>query len=161
MCLNIKTRWHKTDNPSIFMALKAEKPIVAHKLLEMQDGILATPYQYLPIEFRSGKKTVKGQGFEKKNTSIVNGMYKIPYVRCGVHAFSDKKSAKAAIANACGMGWDFLNYRAVIPAGSYFFIGCEGDIVSDKLIIFENEDAYNKYAEANEPCTLTEYINQI
>ncbi len=161
MCLTIKTRWHKTDKPSIFMALKAKKPIVAYKLLEMQDGILATPYQYLPIKFRSGQKTVKGIGFEKENSSLVNGMYKFPFVRYGVHAFSHKKSVEEALSNAKSMGWDFLNYRAVIPAGSYFFIGSEGDIVSNKLIIFENEDAYNKYAEANEPCTLTEYINQI
>ena len=50
------------------------------------------------------------------------------------------------------MCWTFKKFFAVIPAGSKFFVGKEddGDIVSNKLIIFESEDAYEEYCENHE-----------
>ena len=146
MCLTINRAIQALTKQGKFKAFTAKTDIAVDKLLEengMVDG-LSTPYQYIPIKFRKGRVTLKARGFASVTPEAE--------VAIGIHAFYSRKATAYELDYAKTMGWAFKKFFAVIPAGSKFFVGREdnGDIVSNKLIIFESEDAYEEYCENHE-----------
>ena len=60
-------------------------------------------------------------------------------VENGIHSYVEKRFTT-------GM------HYAIIPKGTKFFIGCEGDVVSEKLIIYKRKPLFFKR------CNMQEYI---
>ena len=147
MCLTINRAIHALTKYGEFKAFTAKTDIAVDKLLEENGAVidgLSTPYQYLPIKFRKGRVTLEARGFASVTTAAE--------VAIGIHAFCSRKATEHELDYARSYGWVFKKFFAVIPAGSKFFVGREidGDIVSNKLIIFESEDAYEEYCENHE-----------
>ena len=53
-------------------------------------------------------------------------------------------------------------HYAIIPKGSKFFIGREGDIASSNLVVFKNKTKYNKNKKyfGDKPIELSEYLEK-
>lgn len=59
-------------------------------------------------------------------------------VEKGLHSFRNKSAAHTLCKNLNeyrGRRYRFYIYKAIIPMGSYYYVGDDNDIVSDRLII--------------------------
>ena len=126
MCLIVKKRWHKDGKPLI-----AEENIPVFKVLrkDTRRG-LETPFFEYPIVFKDGKAILESElvGFEPRRYNDSYTCYK------GIHACLDRLSS-IALKRRCP-GGNGLVYKAIIPKGTQYLIGINGDIVSTKMIIF-------------------------
>lgn len=143
MCLCINLDYHKANKNHKPITLVAEQTILVHKMVEKDDNNhLYTPYNYMPINFDDEY----GMFFYKTTKfSFENGCGDAVYVIRGIHTFAELENAKDSVdflSNGCGANVSI--YNAVIPKGSKFFIGKDGDIVSSNLVVFKNKTKYNK-----------------
>lgn len=120
MCLHIDVRYHPNYGKK-GQAFVAQKPILVYKWLRYADktGGIA-PYQgtrwYFGVEKRISNFTY---GWSSRRT-VVNA---------GLHAFFTKDAIRC-------YGKVF---PAVIPVGAHFFIGKDGEIVSNALTVYRTE----------------------
>lgn len=133
MCLVVKNKWHKDGKPLI-----AEEDLPVFKVLhkDIRRG-LETPIRGYPIVFTDVKATmeselsvIKSIGFKK---SI--GFRNLYLCYKGIHAYINRLSSGE-------LKWKFpignvFVYKAIIPKGTEYLIGDDGDIVSTKMIIFD------------------------
>ena len=69
----------------------------------------------------------------------------IYYVIKGIHTFAKVEDAEDSLRFlSTNCGEKVKLYNAVIPKGSRFFIGRDGDIASSNLVVFKNKTKYNK-----------------
>lgn len=150
MCLFISTKYHHAVNKEYRAKKVGAKPILVHKLLEWDNGRLQTPYEYLPIVFENGQRTIYGEGFmsvhDKREEFFTE-------VEEGVHAYRTAESALDGILEA-KENWDFEKFYGVIPTGELYFVGRDGDIVASKMIIFKSKRSLNKYLNGKETITI-------
>jgi hypothetical protein len=138
MCLTIKDTFHKKGKP-----LVAERSILVYKMLERYAGKkynnqYHTPYMGTPINFcDEGDNMYFYKATRLQKDSI--------YISKGIHSFSDKKTAidEVNMYNEGSLYRMSMHY-AVIPKGSKFFIGSDGDIVSTNLVVFKRKKDYDK-----------------
>lgn len=143
MCLCIDLKYHKRKNNRA-IPLVAEQTIFVHKMVEKDDNNhYYTPYNYMPINFDDeyGMFFYKTTRFSYYN----DGCSSTIYINKGIHSFTDIEEAESNNKYfSCLCGADVRIYNAVIPKGSKFFIGRNGDIVSSNLVVFKNKTKYNK-----------------
>ena len=132
MCLSINKKFHKNNKP-----LKAEKDIRVYKCLDIQFGI-TTPFMYHPIKFDEEGKCILTSG-ELKPTSEDT-------INKGIHAYRTKNDAIITCLMFPETGT--TAFKATIPKGTKYFIGNNGDIVSEKMII------YNEFYLTGEETTI-------
>lgn len=130
MCLTINDTFHKKGK-----SLKAEQNILVYKVLERGfDEKYYTPYQGMPINFNPNDGM-----FFYKNTRLLRGDI-AGSIANGIHSFFNDAKADA-LANKFYK--ESMHY-AIIPKGSRFFIGENGDIVSTNLVVFKTKKDYLK-----------------
>ena len=151
MCLLINSIFHTEYNkyreykyfPKCFVA---DRDIHCVKVLQQnQLGIKPyfTPFQKSPVDFVNGVAEIKTNIKRRKynfRVVIVCGKF---YIYDGVHSL-------------CYIQPEYLTLNnveckdAIIPKGTKFYVGNNKDIVSEKLLVFENEGDYKKYKEGKE-----------
>ena len=138
MCLTIKDTFHKKGKP-----LVAERSILVYKMLERYAGkkynsLYHTPYMGTPINFCDEGDNM----YFYKTTRLQKDSI---YINKGIHSFSDKKTAIDEV-NMYNEGelYRMSMHYAVIPKGSKFYIGDDGDIVSTNLVVFKRKKDYDK-----------------
>lgn len=172
MCLRINEYYHLDGEP-----LKASQDIVVYKVLIKENDVTPyfaplsitnshyhpykkedryyTPYRNYQIFFSGGLATLEAK--LDPDIEIYGGT-----VNEGIHAYTTFEKARqeeeglratVSLRNKSGMP---LIFRAVIPAGTPFYVGTLGDIVSAKLDVYyvveisEDKEAYtfdNWYAK--------------
>ena len=136
MCLFISRFWHG-KNP---------KPKIAKRDIHVWKGLMKfnnypfyyTPYQQSKILFLKGVATqIADLRQERRVNSII--------ITEGIHAALTKRKLRSILKNICLKNQSF--HHAIIPKGSKYYIGfvLDQDIVSDKLLVFETEEAYKYY----------------
>ena len=160
MCLSVNLNYHKVeDNKPI--ALIAKQSLLVYKVLSSTDGVhYHTPFQYQSINFDDKY----GMFFyETTKFSIFEDLDYEYNVTCGIHSFMDihianlvkKYFQKRSIIR-------IVIRHAIIPKGSKFYIGVDGDVVSNDLVVFESKTKYNKNKEyfGDEPIEFSEYLRK-
>ena len=152
MCLYINQNYHKKQKGEKFPApfIADENILVSKKLEKKWVGKhywYYTPYQEKLITFNeNGYCLVESDlidtfcpfGIE----CVVNTYYDTTYYKVyeGIHSYNNKIEDEEF--------WKIYHY-AIIPKGGLYYIGIWGDIVSDKLIIFKNQKAFEDYKKEN------------
>lgn len=112
--------------------------IKVYKMLNAWDRRkIITPYQHTPVDFKDGKFELWIDDKELK-PNFWNDVYR------GIHSYQDLTESSNISRLLC-----YKLYYAVIPAGTPFYVGIDGDVVSSKLIIFETYVDFCKYEEEN------------
>lgn len=135
MCLYIKSGVHE-----------AQTDIHVFKVLEprFSGGRYITPFFFTPVNFNPQNiATMKSELLEVYDDDSETNV-----VRIGIHSFVNLKAVENYDFNRFSNTYHFCN--AVIPKGARYYIGVDDDVVSDRLVIFENEEAYEKHKETHE-----------
>lgn len=160
MCLSVNLDFHKVKNGKP-IALVAKQSILVYKMLEIKNNHYRTPYMSKAVNFDDEY----GMFFYKTTRFSINRTYfykKYHYdVSRGIHSFFDFDKAKHNSDFLLTLGVSNIHY-AIIPKGSKFYIGAEGDIASSNLVVFENETKYNENKEyfGDEPIEFSEYLKK-
>lgn len=129
MCLVVKSKWHKDGKPFI-----AGEDFPVFKVLHKAKRRTETPFQECPVVFTNGKAII-----ESKLCIVKLSGLKDPYFcHIGIHAYLNCPSAKI-LESQFPKGLNLFVYKAIIPKGTQYLIGINGDIVSTKMIIFDKE----------------------
>lgn len=117
MCLVIdKTKHKKLFGFYLPKIVKEDIPV--YKILNHHDGLIHTPHQWYHIKFHKNKVILRSILTQWKGN-----IFK------GIHAYREKINIRM---------FNYKTHKAIIPKGSLYYIGINNDIVSTKLIIFEN-----------------------
>ena len=134
MCLT-KSTIHRKNYSKPFVA---EKDIIVYKALDHRDSLtrkktLCTPFRYHPISFTDGKCVMAGN-LECENKICVN---------IGFHSYVNEKEVKRVCEGFPET--KMTKHWAIIPKDSKYFLGEDGYIVSNKLIIFKTREDFREY----------------
>ena len=134
MCL----RKSKIFEKNYSKPLVADKDIIVYKTLDHRnpftgEKVLRTPYQFFPINFIDGKCVLDGN-LECKPDE---------WVYVGFHSYVDEKQANMDCIEFPLT--KMTKHWGIIPKGSKYFLGNDGDVVSNKLIIFETRKHFREY----------------
>ncbi len=143
MCLVINKKFHKSWLFSRPKPLVAKTNIPVFKILLPIRNLYITPFQRARVFFDAdgvaeGKKTALGlqhRRFEGESWWEVNE---------GYHSYTNSIDGKAALVDTPSGSI----FNAVIPKGSLYYIGENGDVVSDQLVILShqyNGEGYDFY----------------
>lgn len=161
MCLCVDLNYHKVKKEKP-IALVAKQTILVHKMIEIDGRKLFTPYSCMPINFNDDEY---GMFFYKTTRFSFDRSYwdERYYVIKGIHTFAEIEDAEDSLrflSTNCGSNVKL--YNAVIPKGSKFFIGKDGDIASSNLVVFKNKTKYNKNKKyfGDKPIELSEYLKK-
>ena len=113
-----------------------------------------TPFMCMPINFRYGMAKADIVGELRVYRSLMRPGHEIHQ---GIHAYCAKKYADKI--------WGFLLNsheikNAIIPKGAQFCIGQDGDVVATKMIIFRNDEAFEKFLEKNKAIRMTGIVRK-
>ena len=120
MCLVIDRVRHPNLKP-----LVANHDIEVMKVLTFGNKGWTTPYRYKKIHFIFKKAILKSE-------MRISILY-TDEVCEGIHSCLDVAKVKEVMSYNAGS----LVFQAIIPKGSKFYYGTDGDIVSNKLIILK------------------------
>ena len=138
MCLIVDLKFHQFHS-GLPVPLKAEEDILVYKYLIIRYGRYRTyPRAYL-IDFRGNK-------FHYKSRLECHQPFANYIVEKGLHT----------VVNNDGVP-SFESYYAIIPKGSNFYIGKEGDIASDQLIIYKRKPWWFIFKK---PISVKDYIKK-
>ena len=118
MCLYINKSRHPEYKPLI-----AGYNILAYKSFIKSRNALISPYRLY-------------KWYENVESSVNDALFRIHhfaagrYIEHGLHAYMEKLSAEYEIGNTVR--------RVIIPMGSKFYIGKDGDIVANRMIVLPN-----------------------
>jgi hypothetical protein len=134
MCLIVNTNIHKKNKSGYVKALTAQEDIFVYKCLDHSEGEVCTPFQYMPITFKDGKFSYDTDYMvSRKYCYSVAGAI----INEGIHSYwSDDYACNCVMTFHEGCGTK--KHYAVIPKGSKFFVGTDGDVVSDNLIVYRS-----------------------
>jgi hypothetical protein len=109
------------------------RPIEVYKVLRVPDfltGPYTTPNRGIPIKFGDCHTCIQRAKLQVKRS------YGAFFVDKGIHAWRTKSAAQDFIRYRPGYTTvDYVMFKSIIPAGVKYFLGEDGDIVSEKLII--------------------------
>ena len=162
MCLAVNLDFHKVKNDKP-IALVAKQSILVYKVLEVKNNHYYTPYMLKSANFDDEY----GMFFYKTTRFSIDRVrffdqgreYREYNVSRGIHSYIDLAKANySKIYFEIMIGLTNIHY-AIIPKGSKFYIGAEGDIASSNLVVFENETKYNENKEyfGDKPIEFSEY----
>lgn len=133
MCLTINGTYHEkgliSDRP---LALRAKKDILVYKVLEYNpsNNNFETPYRNKSVIFNK-------KGIAKLSTMFFKFEDNWTISR-GIHAIT-----KRGVIN-CNSGNYLLEFYAIIPKSTKFFVGACDDIVAKKLYIYKDREICKK-----------------
>ena len=134
MCLVIEKLYHCGIDTK---PLVAKENIIVFKLLNHYVGALpsvfSTPYRAYQIDF--GIRGSVGR-FEYPHTELKLSSFGTGNVTEGIHAFVRPYSDEDGKLHI---------FHAIIPKGAKYYIGDSGDIVADKMIIFQDIQNMREY----------------
>ena len=168
MCLSVNLNFHKVKNGKP-IALVAKQSILVYKVLEVKGRHYRTPYMSKAVNFDDEY----GMFFYKTTRFSIDRVrffyqgreYREYLVARGIHSHIDLAKANCTISYIkilCDLNAIPNIHYAIIPKGSKFYIGAEGDIASSNLVVFENEVKYNENKEyfGDEPIEFSEYLKE-
>lgn len=168
MCLSVNLDFHKVKNNKP-IALVAKQSILVYKVLEVKNKHYYTPYMLKAANFDDEY----GMFFYKTTRFSIDRVrffdqgceYREYNVSRGIHSYVDLVKAnctKDRIQVYCCLNAIPNIHYAIIPKGSKFYIGTEGDIASSNLVVFENETKYNENKEyfGDKPIEFSEYLKK-
>ena len=129
MCLQIHSCHFKDGEPVPRMD---NRPIEVYKVLRVPDflsGPFTTPHQGIPVRFGDCHTCI-----QRAKLQVKHGVYNAFYVDRGIHAWRTKSAAQYFIQHRDAFT-KYAVFKSIIPAGVKYFLGEDGDIVSEKLII--------------------------
>lgn len=128
--------------------MKAETDLKVYKCLDYNRSYdrYSTPFQFMRVEFDKNGKFA----FEM-DADLLNEVCKM--VEEGMHAYRAKAAADITSAKFHEDNGTKTHY-AVIPKGSYYYIGNKCDIVSNRMIIFKWKKDFDAYAKENKVKTV-------
>ena len=155
MCLNVNMKIHHEVENNGFNFPKpfiADKNIVVYKELEKNSDGYITPYRNFPVEFNI-------MGIAKLKSDVEDDVF--PFkgnwysliefsVDNGIHSYRQQL-------------YPSNNFHyAIIPKGAKYLVGCFGDIVSEKLIIFKTKKSFKFWLFFNKKHTkkFIKYFNK-
>jgi len=153
MCLLINQKLHQTDVLNEWPAARvADRDILVTKMLRPQKTIIPyfltvthTPARGYRIRFVKGTATLKDEFYLYRGLLLRENVY----VANGIHAYTGVTTLSLGIINDCESLYGEIKHWAIIPKGTKYYIGDEGDIVAEKMVIFENDPAFIKYIKKN------------
>jgi len=172
MCLTVSDIIHEpVQNTAGFYyrhAITADKPILVTKFLECRrfNGGWMTPFQYHQVRFHNGVTTIKpkaGHPFDERVSAwrTFRGDWCPTDISYGIHSFYHKDQVEREMRHYHKETWDISPFKAIIPKGAKYYIGTDGDTVSNSLVVFENDKAYERYITRHgEPITIDTYYEE-
>lgn len=143
MCLTIKTTFHKEGKPIV-----AERSILVYKMLERYMGKGYNNKYHTPFVGKTINFCDEGDNmYFYKTTRLQKDLSAYDsnkYISKGIHSFFDKKTAIDEADAYDERVYRMSIHYAVIPKGSKFYIGDDGDIVSTNLVVFKRKKDYDK-----------------
>ena len=137
MCLKINKKKH----PDLILPRISDKPIIVSKTLFVDSTIFYKDYYTLvrlyKIHFVHGISYLCAE-FSFDNTGR--------YIYKGIHSLVEPTNKIQKTGR-----WNYL-FPAVIPPHTEYYVGCNGDIVSNELIIFKNIKKFENYVKQYGPC---------
>lgn len=103
------------------------KPIIVYKIIMKTANGFKTPFRRYPVDFIKNKCVLKSKLI--KTDHVVDK---------GIHAYRSLNTAVAYAYDIVMHSWiraHYIVFKAIIPRFSNYYIGCDGDIVSNKMII--------------------------
>ena len=166
MCLSVNFDFHKVKNDKP-IALVAKENILVYKVLEVKNNYYRTPYMIKTVNFDDEY----GMFFYKTTRFSIDIVrffdqgreYREYNVSKGIHSHIDFDKANRDINYLKQFLCSAPNiHYAIIPKGSKFYVGIEGDIASSNLVVFENETKYNENKEyfGDKPIEFSEYLKE-
>jgi hypothetical protein len=132
MCLTIKNKTSRRV---------AKHDIHVYKCLDKtKEGEYLTPFMNFPIAFGA-------DGICTLESELI--MNFASYISVGIHGYVDP-------AAALNTELDFRDndstmvYHAIIPKGAKYYLGSDGDIAADKMLIFQTTPVYRGYTNKHE-----------
>ena len=154
MCLTINTdvhtkrTWNRTFSRRIPKPLVADKDILCVKTLLpipfSRNCKFMTPYRNMEVKFdwlNGVAELVSDVKSKRLPFSVFKSVVKPKNfnVENGIHSW-----VNGTICHRMG-----TQFNAIIPKGAKYYIGEDGDLVSSRLLVFENENFYNDYLSKN------------
>lgn len=143
MCLIVKTTFHKKGKPIV-----AEHSILVYKMLERYTGKEYNNRYHTPFQGKTINFCDEGDNmYFYKTTSLQKDLseYSNKYIITkGIHSFFDKETTIDEVNAYDERVIRMSMHYAVIPKGSKFYIGEDGDIVSTNLVVFKRKKDYDK-----------------
>lgn len=135
MCLHIERNLHrKTADTSNLTARIAGYDMLVFKVMRptYRQDVVTSPYQHK--NYKLGVLTKSHKRLRKKNRP-----YGDRSVHAGLHALRTITGAKSFRA-ARFSGFNLRIFPAIIPKGTAFFYGADGDIVAEAMTIYPDLD---------------------
>lgn len=132
MCLLIDHSKHNFDCQNYYEPKTIRLSKKVYKMLyivSIYNNTYYTPYQGVTVKFKDEKAVLEAptmMDHYRNNWGMV-------VVEIGIHAFYKKDTALAKLASL--QDESYAIFEAIIPAGTKYFYGVGGEIVSEKLII--------------------------
>ncbi len=126
MCLTIDLNKHPDLKP-----IRLDKDLLVHKYLCNKNDVpgyyrerfmtkYVTPFMYAQVHFLFGKAILRAE-LDEPNACCIQ-------IDRGIHSMKVYMYSDV-----------FIHHKAIIPKGSLVYYGTDGDVVSNKLIIFKNK----------------------
>jgi len=132
MCLYIKKDTKR---------MRAENDILVYKNLDYSRRTgYCTPYQYMRVEFNELGRA--------KLTSKIERIKGV--IDRAIHSYYNEKIAKETSLES-KYDYGTRTKLAVIPKGSLYYIGDDGDVASTQLYIFKTKKALDEWKEGRDP----------
>ena len=126
MCLYIDKTKHRRGIIKTYCKI-AKEDICVYKLLRyVPFRGYYTPFRYKPVIFNENMCTLKADKF--KGTTTLNE------ITHGVHAYL-----------YCPNSDFYQDFNAIIPKGTKYYLGKNGDIVAEQMLIFRNSMIFYLY----------------
>jgi hypothetical protein len=123
MCLIIDKNKHPLGTSKVNL-----KPVIVYKIIMKTKTGFKTPFRCYPIDFIEHECVLKSK--------LIKDCY---IVDKGIHAYRSLSTAVARVRDMDMHAWvpaaSYSVFKAIIPKFSNYYIGCDGDIVSNKMII--------------------------
>lgn len=122
MCLIVDENKHLLGTSKVNL-----KPIIVYKIIMKTPIGFKTPFRHYPVDFIKNECVLKSKLI--KYDHIVDK---------GIHAYISLNTAVAHAYDITMHSWiraHYIIFKAIIPKFSNYYIGCDGDIVSNKMII--------------------------
>lgn len=128
----------------------AKTDILVYKCLDKKNGNYYTPFQNVNIFFDNGECVM-----EKIPNIVPKRVDGHREIGKGLHSFYKKRPANTLITYFP----QTKIYYAIIPKGSEYYIGTNGEIVSNNLMVFETKEDYQKYKKKAEKICIIDVIS--
>lgn len=131
MCLVINEKYHKFFIGRFLPRFSIRDIVISKELMRWGPTRYTTFYMHTPVVFKNGIASLFS--VLRQNCTKI-GTVNVYDIDQGIHAYRRELDFAK-----------FYNFRAVIPKGTFYYIGKGGDIVANRIRIFENDEAFRRY----------------